>query len=160
MKIDTEKIKNKKFTGPIEAKLQKYSQEYRALATLKYLFPNRFKKMVKEESPDLQDKENGIGIEVTAAVDWRDMRAAREFANLQQGNGNIEKHKKAITSSGYFFLPIKKDKVAICTSGTLKGEKFFFKKVYEKRLTIFSNIKQDFKKLGLLLFGLIHQLRM
>ena len=89
MKIDTEKIKNKKFTGPIEAKLQKYSQEYRALATLKYLFPNRFKKMVKEESPDLQDKENGIGIEVTAAVDWRDMRAAREFANLQQGNGNI-----------------------------------------------------------------------
>ena len=63
---------------------------------MKYLFPNRFKKMVKEESPDLQDKENGIGIEVTVAVDWRDMRAAREFANLQQGNGNIEKHKKAI----------------------------------------------------------------
>lgn len=116
--------------------------------------------MVKEESPDLQDKENGIGIEVTVAVDWRDMRAAREFANLQQGNGNIEKHKKAIASSGYFFFPIKKDKVAICTSGTSKGEKFFFKKVYEKRLTIFSNIKQDFKKLGWLLFGLIHQLRM
>ena len=48
MKIDTEKIKNKKFTGPIEAKLQKYSQEYRALATLKYLFPNRFKKWLRK----------------------------------------------------------------------------------------------------------------
>lgn len=61
--------------------------------------------MVKGESPDLQDKENGIGIEVTAAVDWRDMRAAHEFAKLQQEKGDIEKHKKAITSSGYFFLP-------------------------------------------------------
>lgn len=132
MKIDTEKIKNKKFIVPIEAKLQKYSQEYRVLSTLRYLFLNRFKKMVKGESPDLQDKENGIGIEVTAAVDWRDMRAAREFAKLQQENGDIEKHKKAITSSGYFFLPIKKDKVAIYTSGTLEKEKFFSRKYTKK----------------------------
>lgn len=48
MKIDTEKIKNKKFTAPIEAKLQKYSQEYRVLSTLRYLFPNRFKKWLRE----------------------------------------------------------------------------------------------------------------
>lgn len=149
MKIDTEKIKNKKFTGPIEAKLQKYSQEYRVLATLKYLFPNRFKKMVKEESPDLQDKENGIGIEVTAAVDWRDMRAAREFANLQQGNRNIEKHKKAITSRGYFFLPIKKDKVAICTSGTSKAEKFFFQESIRKKINNIQQYKAGFQKIGL-----------
>lgn len=149
MKIDTEIIKNKKFTAPIEAKLQKYSQEYRVLSTLRYLFPNRFKKMVKGESPDLQDKENGIGIEVTTAVDWRDMRAAREFAKLQQENGDIEKHKKAITSSGYFFLPIKKDKVAIYTSGTLEKEKFFFQESIRKKINNLQQYREEFQKIGL-----------
>lgn len=149
MKIDTEKIKNKKFTAPIEAKLQKYSQEYKVLSTLRYLFPNRFEKMVKGESPDLQDKENGIGIEVTAAVDWKDMRAAREFAKLRQGNGNIEKHKKAITSSGYFFSSIKKDKVAICTSGTSEVEKIFFQKSIRKKLNNLQQYRTEFQKIGL-----------
>lgn len=125
MKIDTEKIKNKKFTAPIGDKLQKYSQEYRVLSTLRYLFPNRFEKMVKGESPDLQDEENGIGIEVTVAVDWRDMRAAREFAKLQQENGNVEKHKKAIASSGYFFLPIKKMKLQYVPREHQRKRSFF-----------------------------------
>lgn len=71
MKIDTNKIKNKRFTTPIESELQKHSQEYRVLATLRYLYPNRFENMITSESPDLQDKENSIGIEVTAAVDCR-----------------------------------------------------------------------------------------
>lgn len=65
---------------------------------------------------------------MTSAVDWRDMRASREFANLQQKNGNNEKHKRAIISTGYSFLTIKEGKFAICTSGTSDGEKVFFKK--------------------------------
>lgn len=56
MKIDTDQIKNKKFTAPIKSELQKHSQEYRVLATLRYLFPNRFENMVTGEAPDLQDK--------------------------------------------------------------------------------------------------------
>lgn len=149
MKIDTEKIENKKFAVPIEAKLQKYSQEYRVLSTLRYLFPNRFEKMVKGEAPDLQDKENGIGIEVTVAADWRDMRAAREFAKLQQENGDIEKCKKAITSSGYFFFYTIKDKVAIYTSGTLEKEKAFFQESIRKKINNLEQYRAEFQKIGL-----------
>lgn len=149
MKIDTDKIKNKKFTTPIKSETQKHSQEYRVLATLRYLYPNRFENVVTGESPDLQDKENSIGIEVTVAVDWRDMRASREFGNLQQKDGNYEKHKKAISSSGYSTLPIKEDIVAISTSGTKDGEQFFFQESIRKKIKKLQRYKTEFKKIGL-----------
>lgn len=149
MKIDTNKIKNKRFTTPIESEPQKHSQEYRVLATLRYLYPNRFENMITSESPDLQDKENGIGIEVTVAVDWRDMRASREFANLQQKDVNTEKYKKAIASSGYSIFPIKENRVAICTSGTSDGEKFFFQESIRKKIKYLQRYKTEFKKVGL-----------
>lgn len=149
MKIDTNKIKNKRFTTPIESELQKHSQEYRVLATLRYLYPNRFENMITSESPDLQDKENGIGIEVTAAVDWRDMRASREFANLQQKDVNTEKHEKAIVSSGYSIFSLKENWVAICTSGTSDGEKFFFQESIRKKIKYLQRYKTEFKKIGL-----------
>ncbi len=149
MKIDTGKIKNKKFKEPIKSETQKHSQEYRVLATLRYLYPNKFDNMVTGESPDLQDKEIGIGIEVTAAVDWRDMRASREFANLRQIVGNVEKHKKAIVSSGYSILPVKEDVVAISSSGTSDGEKFFFQESIRKKINNLQRYKTEFKKIGL-----------
>ncbi|MDE5716601.1 MAG: hypothetical protein K2I53_03095 [Lachnospiraceae bacterium] len=104
MKIDTDRIKNKQFAMPIKSELLKHSQEYRALAILRYLFPNRFEKMVTGEAPDLQDNENDIGIEVTVAVEKRDMQVSREFANLPQRNKNEGKCKDAIISSGYSFF--------------------------------------------------------
>ena len=150
MRIDTDKIKNKKFTEPIKSEPLKHSQEYRVLATLRYLYPNRFENMVTGESPDLQDNENGVGIEVTAAVDFRDMRASREFVNLQQKNGNTEKHKRAIVSSGYSILPIsiKEDMVAISSSGTSDGEKSFFKRAYEERKKRLSSTSQILRGWG------------
>lgn len=151
MRIDTDKIKNKKFTEPIKSEPQKHSQEYRVLATLRYLYPNKFENMVTDESPDLQDNKNGVGIEVTAAVDYRDMRASREFANLQQKNGNTEKHKKAIVSSGYSILPIpiKEDMVAISTSGTSDGEKFFFQESIRRKTEKLEQYRLNFKRMGL-----------
>ena len=151
MRIDTDKIKNKKFTEPIKSEPQKHSQEYRVLATLRYLYPNRFENMVAGESPDLQDNKNGVGIEVTAAVDYRDMRASREFANLQQKNGNTEKHKKAIVSSGYSILPIpiKADMVAISTSGTSDGEKIFFQESIRRKTEKLEQYHLNFNRMGL-----------
>ena len=151
MRIDTDRIKNKKFTEPIKSETQKHSQEYRVLATLRYLYPNRFENMVTDESPDLQDNKNGVGIEVTAAVDFRDMRASREFANLQQKNGNTEKHKRAIVSSGYSILPmpIKEDIVAISTSGTSDGEKFFFQESIRRKIGKLEQYRSNCNRIGL-----------
>ena len=151
MRIDTDKIKNKKFTEPIKSEPLKHSQEYRVLATLRYLYPNRFENMVTGESPGLQDNENGIGIEVTAAVDFRDMRASREFADLQQKNGNTEKRKRAIVSSGYSILPIpiKEDMVAISTSGTSDGEKLIFQESIRRKTEKIEQYQPNFKRMGL-----------
>lgn len=86
---------------------------------------------------------------MTATVDWRDMRASREFANLQQKDGNSENHKKAITSSGYSISPIKEDIVAISTSGTADGEQFFFQESIRKKIKNLQRYKTEFKKIGL-----------
>lgn len=80
MRIDTDLIKNKNYIYPIQSSVIKHSQEYITLATLRYLFPQRYETMIKGESPDLQDSVNGIGIEVTAAVRENDMKASRALA--------------------------------------------------------------------------------
>lgn len=151
MKIDTDLVKNKKFPSSVKSSILKHSQEYRVLATLRYLHPDKFDTMITDESPDLQDSISNIGIEVTVAVDFRDMRASREFANLKQKNGNPEKHKKAIVSSGYSILPmpIKDDIVAISTSGTSDGEKFFFQESIRRKTEKLESYRANFKKMGL-----------
>lgn len=149
MKIDTDQIKNKKFEGPIKSDLQKHSQEYRVLATLRYIFPNRFESMVEREVLDLQDIKNGIGIEVTSAVDWKDMRASSELANLKHKNKNNEKHKIAISTTGYLFLTIKECKYAIYTSGTSYGEKVYFQESIRKKIIKLPQYKAKFQKIGL-----------
>ena len=94
MKIDSDLIKNKNYTIPIEPSILKHSQEYNVLASLRYLFPHKFESMVTGESPDLQDIVNGIGIEVTAAVRENDMKASRAFATLRKGDNKSIKNTK------------------------------------------------------------------
>ena len=86
MKINTNLVKVKAYTDAIKPSLLKHSQEYRVLATLRYLYPIKFDKMVPGEAPDLQDYENGIGIEVTIA--------SRAFSELYQGEQNNTKNAK------------------------------------------------------------------
>ena len=53
MKINTKVVQNKKFEVAIKPCLLKHSQEYRVIATLRYLYPKKFDKMVTGEAPDL-----------------------------------------------------------------------------------------------------------
>lgn len=150
MKIDTDVIKNKEFKKAIEPSLLKHSQEYKVLATLRYLFPHKFETMVTDEAPDLQDKTNGIGIEVTVAVKENDMKASRAFANFRQKNSkDVGKNKKIIESNGYSFTPVQGNKVAIGTSGTSNGEKIFFQESIRKKTKKLRRYRANFKEIGL-----------
>lgn len=150
MKINTEIVKNKKFEAAIKPCLLKHSQEYRVLATLRYLYPTKFDKMVTGESPDLQDCENGIGIEVTAAVSENDMRASRAFSELYQGETkDIEKRRKAIESSDYTFVPLMDNKVVIATSGTADGEKHFFQESIRRKTKKLEQYHANLEEIGL-----------
>ena len=149
MNINTDIVKCKSFASPIKSGILKHSQEYRVLATLRYLYPSKFDTMITGESPDLQDCAGGIGIEVTAAVKEDDMRASRAFSELYQGNPkDTKKRKKTIESSGYSFVPLD-EKVAIATLGTADGEKYFFQESIRRKIKKLQQYRTNYKRIGL-----------
>ena len=134
MDINTDLVKSKKYIAPIKSNIQNSSQEYRVLATLRYLYPGRFDNMIKRESPDLQDLGNSAGIEVTVAVRRDDMKASRTFSELCQGEPEKkEKYKKIIKDCGYSCGLLKGEKVTISSTGTSNGEKDFFQDSMRKK---------------------------
>ena len=62
MNMETKLVKKKEFSTSINSGIQKHSQEYKVLASLRYLYPQKFSTMINGEAPDLQDNENGVGI--------------------------------------------------------------------------------------------------
>lgn len=150
MKIYTDSVKNKIFSSSIKPSILKHSQEYRVLATLRYVYPNKFDAMTTGEAPDLQDSTNNTGIEVTVAVKEDDMKVSRAFSELNQGKPkDIEKRKNIIKSSGYFSVPLKDEKVAISTSGTADGEKRFFQESIRRKTKKIQQYRSNFKRMGL-----------
>lgn len=135
----------------IQSELVKQSQEYRVLATLRYLFPSRFDYMIKGERPDLQDIASGTGIEVTIAAKDKDMQAARVFTE------NCENHrsskaingKKAIENKGYSIIQNQYGKVLIAPTGTLESEKRVFQDCIQRKLLRAGEYRIGFPKLGL-----------
>lgn len=150
MKINTDLVKNKKFTTPVKSDVLKHSQEYRVLATLRYLYPMKFDTMITGETPDLQDSVNSLGIEVTAAVKENDMKVSRAFSELYHGSPKeIERRKETIESNGYVFVSFKDEKDAIATSGTSDGERRFFLESIRKKTKKLQQYRINFKKIGL-----------
>ncbi len=142
MKINTNLVKVKAYTDAIKPSLLKHSQEYRVLATLRYLYPIKFDKMVPGEAPDLQDYENGIGIEVTIAVNENDMRASRAFSELYQGEQNNTKNAKKQLNQAAMLLSILWIKRLQYPHQGLQMEKSTFsKKASEERRKNWSSIK-------------------
>lgn len=150
MKINTDLVKNKKFSSSVKPSLLKYSQEYRVLATLRYLFPEKFEAMIRGETPDLQDSINRIGIEVTVAVKEDDMKASRAFYELNQGEAKeIEKNEKIIKECGYSFTTIKNERDLIYTFGTADGEKYYFQESIRRKTKKLQQYRTNFKRIGL-----------
>ena len=63
MKINTDLVKGKKHSSAVKPNTLKHSQEYRVLATLRYLYPSKFDAMITGEAPNLQDS--------ARAIQWR-----------------------------------------------------------------------------------------
>lgn len=151
MNIYTDLVINKRFACKIKSELLKFSQEYRVLAILRYLFPQKYCTMTKGESPDLQDCINGVGIEVISAIRKGDMKAENAFSNLRQAHNDkeAEKYIRIIKSSGYALMPFRDGKLAIGTTGTSNGEKVLFQESIEKKKAKIQQYRKHFKVLGL-----------
>lgn len=151
MNIYTDLVKNKRFNCEIRSELLKHSQEHWILATLRYFFPQKYNTISIGESPDLQDHENGIGIEVTAAVREDDMKATRAFSKLHQASSNkdVEKFKRIIELSAHTLDSMCGEIPALCTTGTSDGEKHTLQNIIRKKKTKLQQYRENFKVLGL-----------
>lgn len=144
MNIDTNRVKNYKFNAPIKSSIQKYSQEYRALATLRYLQPEKFGQMFKGEIPDLQDYANSIGVEITVSVREEDVKVARAFAEKYDD----ESLREIIESNGYSLVDLQGRRV-IDTLGTGDSERNRFCKSIQMKKKRIAEYKKSFKNVGL-----------
>lgn len=153
MNIFTNKVKDKVFHGPISSELFKHSQEYRALATLRYCFPGQYETMSVSESPDLQDKENDVGIEVTVAVQGSDMQATDAFSKLRHTKDNAQQDKltNLIRSCGFSIDSMPCGIPIISTAGTSEGEKYIFQKSLINKLGKLQDYKNSFNTVGLVM---------
>ena len=100
--ISRDEIRNFSVTKPLPSGLIKKSEEYKALAILKYSFPDCFSKLHKDESPDLQDSDGDIGVEVTSGESMSDHIITSESIKYRHSNSEAEKKKilQKIQNSG------------------------------------------------------------
>ena len=148
MNINTDLIVNKIFKCAISSELVKLSQEYRVLAVLRYLFPGVYEQMEHGDKPDLQDKINSTGIEVTAAVQENVMKANRAFAEINKDSSNDQKNSEKITESGYT-IHITNGIMSINKTGTADAEKSCFQNAILKKCKKADQYKADYAKIGL-----------
>ena len=83
MNLYTRILSEYEFGKPIAPQLLKYSNEYYALAVLRYLFPGKYDDLEKSEAPDFQNGSHSLGIEVIQAVSKEEMTASAEYANIR-----------------------------------------------------------------------------
>lgn len=150
MQINTDRVKNYKITSAIKPSLLKYSCEYRALATLRYLFPNKFETLKHADKPDLQDLINGVGIEVVNAVSEKDMEVNRLLSNMCDNKNisseQINRLKKGIKACGY---DLNDERGLISKTGTGDGDKFVFQESIRKKINKLPIYISEFDKIGL-----------
>lgn len=148
----TDSIKNKRFESVLDTHLWKTSNEYTALAALKFCYGEKYKDLIKSEAPDFQDLKNSVAIEMTDSVTPTDAQTAGEFTRIGlakteeeklKRRKKIEKNGAKMLMNGMMTWPIRDPK-------TEQRELLltFSKKL--KKLPEYH--KRGFKKIGLLIY--------
>ena len=154
MYLETERVRNKRYTGAVASRLQKHSQEYFVLAALRYFYPQKFDGLVLDESPDLQDCSNSIGIEVTIAVSQKEMKASREFSKLKRMT-SAEERRRIIEKIGAIGHSVKKTPIGnvLSSSGSSSiSEKQNFQVAVSKKLKKLDSYRKSCDKVGLAIY--------
>lgn len=149
MQLFTERVNSKCFDNIISPQLSDVSQEYRALATLKLFFPEKFYQWYKSDGPDLQECGGNVGAEVTCAVDEDDMKASKEFIRYRNNDG--EKRNKAetrILKTSSKLETYENGLIALVRSGELDEEEIY-KAAIRKKLVKSCSYKAKVKILYL-----------
>lgn len=82
------------FSKPIPNNLNNRFIEFVSLEILKYLYPDKYSSLKLVDKPDLQDKENQIGVEVVEAVNNNLAQIDGEFYKYRFGKKTKEEKEK------------------------------------------------------------------
>ena len=142
-----DEIRNFQVTTALPTELIKTSREYKALAVLKYSFPDCFDKLHKAEAPDLQDDDGNLAVEVTWGGSSRDELISGESLKYSHAKTEAEKERslQKIRKNGG-------NRDAISTSypvGTSEGDKKNVIEVFQKKLKKADNYRRTFQLIGL-----------
>ena len=127
------------------------SLELYVLVTLRYLLPDCFSTMEKGESPDLQDSEKGVGIEIVSAVEQKEMKERCIFERFRQESDESKKYEylKQIEELGHGVSMLPNGKFSDYTFGTANVEKMNFINAIKKKIEKAPSYKKNFNSLGL-----------
>lgn len=145
-------LKNIHFGCVLDSHLWKISDEYTALAALKYCFGEEYKHMRKAETPDLQDVENSVAIEVTSSVTSDEARITGEFTRLQQVPTEKDKVKcrKKIEAGG---ANLEDDGFLLFRPEDPIDERTAMVNAFtKKRDKVSAYLEKGFKRIGLLIY--------
>ena len=148
----TDAIRNKHFDVVLDSHLWKTSVEYTALAALKYCYGDKYKTLIKSESPDLQDVENGLAIEVTDSVTEKNAKTIGEFVKLKSAKSekDREKSRRKIEQNG---CKLWMDGVMFWPTISLENERYEIIDAYVQKLNKVAEYrKKGFTKVGLLIY--------
>ena len=147
-----DEIRDRDFDDVLDSHLWKTSNEYTALASLKYCFGEKYRYLRKSEAPDLQDVENSVAIEVTDSVTPNDAQIIGEFTKLSQVSTEKQKEKcrKKIVQNGARLLS---DGMIAWKSRGLETERHEIIHAFVQKLSKISEYrKMGFVNIGLLIY--------
>lgn len=147
-----DRIRNRHFGYVLDSHFWKTSNEYTALACLKYCFGEKYRRLRKAEAPDLQDAENSVAIEVTDSVTPNDAQIIGEFTKLSQVSTEEQKEKcrKKIIQNGARLLS---DGMIAGKSRGPETEKREIINAFVQKLSKISKYrKMGFANIGLLIY--------
>ena len=137
------------FTKPLNSKLHSAYIEELAFSMLKYVLPDYAFNFILKDNPDLQDKEQSIGIEITEAISPRFAQINGEFTKLHFGKNTenekikckrlIEKNGGSLESFGLSYPVV-----------TEKAERNIFLNAIKRKVELLPKYKEKgFTKMGL-----------
>ena len=147
LNLNSDRILNYTVDSGLASNQIKNSREYYVLALLKHLFPDQFSLLHKSESPDLQDSEGFLGVEVTSGIRRRDELISGEGAKFFRAKTIAEKEsslQKIMNVGGNI------ERFVISTPATtieLDWEQVI--EVFQKKLEKIDSYKESLKHVGL-----------
>ena len=83
------------FSTPLNSQFQKYYYEFQACKLLEYCYP-QIGQLICSDKPDLQTNDQGLGIEVAAAMLTQDAIVAGEFTKYEFGKKDAAERNRCL----------------------------------------------------------------